>query len=211
MTPETYQDYQAKLHPTEPRAEPSNESLYYMLLLLLIPFIVSFQPWTAPKVIAPEPVTTTPMHSLTPETPDADISPHLQAVFGIIETQADYYGLDRKLGLSACREESHFNEFAISPAGARGLFQEMPEYQDEHVRKFLHWNPKYWRWWNAEDSAALGCAYLSAMVKQSGTWGGLCSFNCGPGRFHELRYGVRLPAETEEYARRVFAGMERML
>jgi hypothetical protein len=205
MRQETFSDYQAKFTPPSPPEQVSDPYVYVILLPLFF-LLTSWHPYQA-KVM-PEPVPAAViMHNLTPETPGATISPRVEYLFDVIEAAAIKFGTDATLARSVCREETHFNEFAISPAGARGLFQHMPEYQDEHVRKYLHRNPARWHWWDAEDSAALGCAMLAAFTKQSGTWGGVCSFNCGPGRFHELRYGRALPAETYAFASKVMGGL----
>ena len=86
---------------------------------------------------------------------------------------------------------------------ARGLMQISVQYQDELVAKYLGWCPRNFDWANPVHSAKLGCAYLSALIKRSGTWGGVASYNCGPGRFDQLAKGRPLPAETVEYIRRV--------
>lgn len=87
---------------------------------------------------------------------------------------------------------------------ARGLMQINPKYQDELVVKLLGWHPSHFDWRNPVHSARLGCALLASLIKRFGTWGAVCAFNCGDGRFMQLlKYGRRLPKETEDYFKKV--------
>lgn len=128
------------------------------------------------------------------------------------------FGVDPKLVFSVAWAESELKEWARSKRDivvkgkvvgkkiiARGLMQISVEYQDELVRRYLPgMHPTNFQWRNPVHSARLGCAYLRYLIDRSGTWGGVCSYNCGPGRFDDLvKYGRRLPAETEGYYRKV--------
>lgn len=86
---------------------------------------------------------------------------------------------------------------------ARGLFQISKQYQDELVVKFLGWDPRNFDWRNPVHSAKLGCRILANYLKRFGTFGAVCSFNAGPGRYMELWNGRPLPTETVTYCQRV--------
>lgn len=88
---------------------------------------------------------------------------------------------------------------------ARGLMQISKEYQDELVKKYLPgMHPRAFEWWNPVHSARLGCAMLAGLTKRFGTWAAVCAFNCGDGRLLQLlKYGRRLPKETEDYWKKV--------
>jgi soluble lytic murein transglycosylase-like protein len=94
------------------------------------------------------------------------------------------------------RVESGNNPRAISPKGAIGLTQVMPETWDElRIRYNLGADP-----FDPHDSILAGAAYLREMLDRYGTAGFLAAYNAGPARYDEhLATGNPLPAETIAY------------
>jgi len=120
------------------------------------------------------------------------------------------------LGFALTWQESNLNEKAIAKrwreiggemvlvTTARGMLQINPKYEAELVVRFLGWDPSNFDWSNPVHSARLGCAYLRWLIDRYGEWGGVCSYNAGWYRFEQLvKYGRRLPADTEDYYRKV--------
>lgn len=151
-------------------------------------------------------------HRPAPDSPPPQLMVNIKA---LLDASREF-GVDPMLTFSVAWAESEMKEWAQSRREvvvngkkvwkviARGLMQISVEYQDALVRKYLGWHPSHFNWRNPIHSARLGCAYLRYLIDRSGTWGGVCSYNCGPGRFDELvKYGRRLPAETEGYYKKV--------
>ena len=137
-------------------------------------------------------------------------APRLMIVFKALANASREFGVSPRLAFSVAWNESSFNPTAQSrdpdthQVIARGLMQISKEYQDELVRTYLPgMHPRAFEWWNPVHSARLGCAYLAALIKRSGQWGAVCSYNAGPNRFDQLKIGRRLPAETESYYKKV--------
>jgi soluble lytic murein transglycosylase-like protein len=144
------------------------------------------------------------------ELPDNDL-PELRINYinRAILRNAQIYGIAPILAFSVAFTESGMNEFAISPKGAVGLFQHLMRDQAELVRRYLHRDPSEFVWHDAEDSSALGCAYLAALIKRFGEWGGVAAYNCGPTRFGGVEQFKHrsLPDETWQYTHKVFGGL----
>jgi soluble lytic murein transglycosylase-like protein len=204
---ETFADYQAKFAPPPP-PEQVNAQYAYVILLALLWLLVSFHITTVPVQSAP---IAQPASVSTPMASSDDVSPRLEYVFKAIWTNARAYDVDPQLAFNVAFKESTLNPFAGGEHGPdRGLFQIQKRYQDELVRKYLGWDPKGWFWWDAECSAALGCAYLSALIKKYGAWGGVASYNAGPNRFggvEQFKYRS-LPDKTWGYVHDIFGGMK---
>lgn len=92
--------------------------------------------------------------------------------------------------------ESHGDVRAISPAGAMGLMQIMPDTWTElRLRHHLGGDP-----YSTRDNILAGTAYLREMHDRYGSPGFLAAYNAGPGRYEEYLAGRRaLPAETRAY------------
>ncbi|MBC8726590.1 lytic transglycosylase domain-containing protein [Paraburkholderia sp. 31.1] len=108
------------------------------------------------------------------------------------------YGLPAGLLSAIAQKESRGNPMAVSPAGARGLFQFMPATAREYgIDAF---NPA-----QAADAAARKMSGLLARYKGNLTYA-LSAYNWGEGNLD--RYGLaRAPAETRNYAPGVLANM----
>lgn len=93
--------------------------------------------------------------------------------------------------------ESRGNPRAVSPKGAMGLMQVMPEtWAALRARHGLGDDP-----FDPRDNILAGAAYLREMHDRYGTVAGmLAAYNAGPGRYDEyLVSGRALPAETRAY------------
>ncbi|WP_407179726.1 lytic transglycosylase domain-containing protein [Bradyrhizobium sp. STM 3562] len=96
--------------------------------------------------------------------------------------------------------ESAGSERAISPRGALGLMQIMPEsWVDLSVRYELGIDP-----FDPHDNIFAGAAYLREMLDRFGLEGFLAAYSAGPRRYEEhLATGRRLPEETQTYVTRL--------
>jgi soluble lytic murein transglycosylase-like protein len=85
---------------------------------------------------------------------------------------------------------------AVSPRGAMGLMQIMPDTWSElRMRYGLGSDP-----FDPRDNILAGAAYLREMHDRYGSPGFLAAYNAGPQRYDEYLAGVRaLPAETRAY------------
>ena len=94
------------------------------------------------------------------------------------------------------RVESHGQVKAVSPKGAIGLMQIMPDtWTGLRLRYRLGRNPH-----DPRDNILAGAAYLREMHDRYGAAGFLAAYNAGPGRYAEyLAAGRPLPAETRAY------------
>jgi soluble lytic murein transglycosylase-like protein len=96
--------------------------------------------------------------------------------------------------------ESFGDVRAISPKGAIGLMQIMPEtWAALRQRYRLGANP-----FDAHDNIIAGAAYLRELHNRYGIPGFLAAYNAGPGRWEDhLATGRPLPAETRAYLTRL--------
>lgn len=98
------------------------------------------------------------------------------------------------------RAESFGAVRAISPKGAIGLMQIMPEtWAELRERYHLAVDP-----FDAHDNIAAGAAYLRELQDRYGIPGFLAAYNAGPARWEDhLATGRPLPAETRAYLARL--------
>jgi soluble lytic murein transglycosylase-like protein len=94
------------------------------------------------------------------------------------------------------RAESFGVAHAISPKGAMGLMQIMPETWAALRRRYgLGANP-----YDAHDNIMVGAAYLRELHDRYGIPGFLAAYNAGPARWEDfVTAGRPLPAETRAY------------
>jgi D-alanyl-D-alanine carboxypeptidase len=94
------------------------------------------------------------------------------------------------------QEESGGEEQAVSPVGAMGLMQVMPEtYEELRVTYGLGADP-----FNPHDNILAGAAYIHEMYDEFGSPGFLAGYNAGPDRVESYLAGTaRLPHETRHY------------
>lgn len=92
--------------------------------------------------------------------------------------------------------ESFGDVRALSPKGAMGLMQIMPEaWAALRSRYGLGGDP-----YDAHDNILAGAAYLRELLDRYGSPGFLAAYNAGPARYEDhLATGRALPAETQAY------------
>ena len=92
--------------------------------------------------------------------------------------------------------ESGGDVLALSPQGALGLMQVMPEtWAGLRIRYDLGDNP-----YDPRDNILAGAAYLRELHERYGSPGFLAAYNAGPGRYDDhLATGRPLPHETQLY------------
>ena len=96
--------------------------------------------------------------------------------------------------------ESACNATAVSPKGAMGLMQLMPETWSELRTKYHLGNNPF----DPHDNILAGAAYLRALFDRFGAAGFLAAYNVGPERFEEYLAGHRpLSDETRRYLSRL--------
>ena len=119
-----------------------------------------------------------------------------------IRHYAAKYGVDEALVHSVVKQESCFNEKALSRAGAIGLMQLMPG-TASHLKVKNPWNP--------EQNIHGGVKYLSWMLKRfNGNKSfALAAYNAGPGKVD--KYGGIPPyRETQHYVKTIMAEYQRL-
>lgn len=91
--------------------------------------------------------------------------------------------------------ESANDPRAISPKGAMGLMQIMPEtWAYLRARHGLGHDP-----YDPRDNILAGAAYLRELHDRYGSPGFLAAYNAGPGRYEDYLAGRPLPSETRVY------------
>jgi soluble lytic murein transglycosylase-like protein len=115
---------------------------------------------------------------------------------GIVAKAARTYGVDPALIKAVIQAESGGNVRAVSPAGAQGLMQLMPE-----TAKALGVTDPF----DAEQNVLAGSRFLKELLDRydGNLDSALAAYNWGPGRVDR---GGALPRETREYLARVKRG-----
>jgi soluble lytic murein transglycosylase-like protein len=119
-----------------------------------------------------------------------------------IRTYARRYGVDEALVHSVVKQESCFNEKALSRVGAIGLMQLMPA-TASYLKVKDPWNP--------EQNIKGGVKYLSKMLKRfkGNKRFALAAYNAGPGKV--IKYGGIPPyKETRNYVKKIMADYSRI-
>jgi soluble lytic murein transglycosylase-like protein len=115
---------------------------------------------------------------------------------GYIAEASRRFGIPESWIRAVMRVESRGQVKAVSPKGAIGLMQIMPDtWAGLRLRYRLGRNPR-----DPHDNILAGAAYLREMHDRYGAAGFLAAYNAGPGRYAEyLATGRPLPAETLAY------------
>jgi soluble lytic murein transglycosylase-like protein len=119
----------------------------------------------------------------------------------LADAAADRYGLPRALVRSVMHAESGFRTSAISPKGAIGLMQLMPE-----TAKLLGANP-----YDPAQNVDAGARYLRELLKKYHglLWHALAAYNAGPGAVERYQGGIPPYRETLEYIQRINQALKR--
>jgi len=148
-----------------------------------------------------------PLALPAPEAAPADPTPPVQAAAPtpptpgeLADAAADKYGLPRKLVRSVMRVESGFQPAAVSPKGALGLMQLMPETARE-----LGANPQ-----DPAQNVDAGARYLRQLLEKydGALWHALAAYNAGAGAVDKYR-GIPPFGETVRYVTRVDQEMKK--
>lgn len=119
------------------------------------------------------------------------------SAYGAFVTQAaQRFGIPEAWIWAVMRVESHGHPRAISPRGAMGLMQIMPDtWTGLRARYGLGADP-----YDPRDNILAGAAFLREMHDRYGAPGFLAAYNAGPGRYDDYVANARpLPAETIAY------------
>jgi len=148
-------------------------------------------------------------------TPGAAYAPQLQARFAVstsykavrhlIREAATAYGLEYELLKAVIATESGFNARAVSPKGAVGLMQLMPDTAKRFGVKADHRQTLQERLTDPRTNILAGANYLAWLLKyfDGNTELALAAYNAGEGAV--LRAGRQIPnyRETRDYVRKV--------
>ena len=97
------------------------------------------------------------------------------------------------------KAESNGDPRAISPKGAMGLMQVMPQtWAGLRDRYRLGADP-----YDPHDNIIAGAAYIRELYDRYGSPGWIAAYNAGPGRYEDSLRGRPLPAETRAYVANV--------
>lgn len=128
---------------------------------------------------------TAPVARPSPRDPYADI----------ITEAAQRFALPVAWIRAVLRAESGGDRQALSPKGAIGLMQIMPDtWGDLRVRHRLGNDP-----YDPHDNIIAGAAYIRELLDRYGSPGWIAAYNAGPSRYEASLSGRPLPAETRAY------------
>jgi len=135
-----------------------------------------------------------------PPRPSAPEASDMSSYATFVGEAAHRFGLPEAWLWAIIQAESHGDPSAVSPAGAMGVMQIMPEtWRFERARLGLGSDP-----FDGRDNILAGADYLRAMQLRYGAVGMLAAYNAGPGRYEDFRQrGRPLPTETLAYVRRL--------
>lgn len=121
-----------------------------------------------------------------------DVSPY----GGFVAEAARRFGIPERWIWAVMRVESRGRVRAVSPKGAMGLMQIMPDtWAELRARYRLGADP-----YDPRDNILAGAAYLREMHDRYGAPGFLAAYNAGPGRYGDyVSFGRPLPVETIAY------------
>jgi len=114
----------------------------------------------------------------------------------LIAEASQRFGVPAHWIRAVMQAESTGDTGAMSPKGAIGLMQVMPEtYAELRLRYHLGADP-----YEPRNNILAGAAYLREMHDRFGPDGFLAAYNAGPGRYEDyLKSGRPLPVETHNY------------
>jgi Transglycosylase SLT domain len=117
-------------------------------------------------------------------------------IAAIIAEASQRFGIPASWIRAVMQVESFGDVRALSPMGAMGLMQIMPDsWATLRSRYGLGSDP-----YDAHDNILAGAAYLRELLNRYGSPGFLAAYNAGPARYEDhLATGRTLPAETQAY------------
>jgi hypothetical protein len=124
----------------------------------------------------------------------------------LIDEASQRFGVPQDIIMSVMRVESGGRPGAVSPKGAAGLMQMMPDTYNELARQHGLGPDRF----DPRNNIMGGTAYLRQMYDLTGgNWDdALAAYNAGPGRWQQQKRGeATLPAETVKYVPAVKAGL----
>jgi soluble lytic murein transglycosylase-like protein len=121
--------------------------------------------------------------------------------------EAHRHKLEPSLVMAVMHVESRYYNFAVSPVGAIGLMQVMPETGEELASRLgIRWlGPQ--TLFEPTTNVRLGVAYLRELSDRYGSLStALAAYNWGPGRIdRRLRLGADMPAEYSSLVLQAYA------
>jgi soluble lytic murein transglycosylase-like protein len=132
----------------------------------------------------------------TSPNPAPGITPSTDPWAAFVTEASQRFGVPTHWIRAVMQAESAGEVRAVSPKGAIGLMQIMPEtYSELRARHGLGADP-----YDPRDNILAGAAFLREMHDRFGAPGLLAAYNAGPGRYEEhLATGRPLPKETHAY------------
>jgi len=131
----------------------------------------------------------------------------VDAVARTVVGEARRHALEPSLVLAVMHVESRFYNFAVSPVGAIGLMQVMPETGEELAARLgIHWvGPQ--TLFDPTTNVRLGVAYLRELSDRYGSLEtALAAYNWGPGRIdRRLRLGTAMPDQYPSLVLQAYA------
>ncbi len=117
-------------------------------------------------------------------------------IAAVVAEASQRFGIPASWIRAVMQVESFGDVRALSPKGAMGLMQIMPEaWAALRSRYGLGADP-----YDAHDNILAGAAYLRELLDRYGSPGFLAAYNAGPARYEDhLATGRALPAETQAY------------
>lgn len=113
----------------------------------------------------------------------------------LIAEAAQRFELPAAWILAVMRAESDGDPRALSPKGAIGLMQIMPETWAELRVRYRLGDDSY----DPHDNIVAGAAYIRELFDRYGSPQWIAAYNAGPGRYEEALKGRPLPPETRAY------------
>ncbi len=134
-------------------------------------------------------------------------------VMAAIVRESRRNGLDPALVAAVINVESHFDPFAVSGAGARGLMQLMPPTARSLMEKEAGSRISPAHLFNPVLNIALGTSYLAHLMSRfdGDLTRALIAYNAGPGVARSLRRGTRSWRRLEAYPKSVLATYKALL
>ena len=124
------------------------------------------------------------------------IGPSADPIADFIAEASQRFGIPAPWIRAVLQVESAGDAHALSPAGAMGLMQIMPETWSALRSRYAFGADPY----GAHDNIFAGSAYLRELHDRYGSPGFLAAYNAGPARYEDhLANGRPLPAETRAY------------